>query len=329
MSSATKSYTIAFYNVENLFDTEDNPNTHDDDFLPSAKKRWTDKRYLNKLHKLSTVIPKIGEDDNIESPVIVGLAEVENKKVLIDLVETKHIKDQKYKFVHFDSLDERGIDVALLYKEEFKVDYTEVFSLNFSNENGSPDFTRDILLVKGLLNKQLVFIIVNHWSSRRSGVNETEHKRILAAKKVNQIILQIKKEEEDPKIIVMGDFNDNPNDNSLVSLEEDSQLFNPFKTVWSKDKGSLNYNFEWLMFDQILVSTNFLDPNSILEFEKANVYNTKFLTQYDGKFKGQPYRSHVGKHYKGGYSDHFPVFLILKLNKKSYLEVVRPIFFYI
>ena len=111
----------------------------------------------------------------------------------------------------------------------------------------------------------------------------------------------------------MGDFNDNPNNNSIRSIEETSQLYNPFKTVLSNEKGSMNYDFEWNLFDQILISTNFFDPKSTsLDFNKADVFNSKFLTQYHGKYKGQPFRTYVGKHYKGGYSDHFPVYIELE-----------------
>jgi endonuclease/exonuclease/phosphatase family metal-dependent hydrolase len=153
---------------------------------------------------------------------------------------------------------------------------------------------------------------VNHWSSRREGKTETEFKRLAAAKKVNSIITNVKKEDPNAKFIVMGDFNDNPDNNSIALMEDESGLFNPFKTVWSREKGSLSYNFQWHMFDQILFSTNFFDiHNSDLNFKNADVYNSKFLTQQQGKYKGQPLRTYVGKKYKGGYSDHFPIYIEL------------------
>jgi predicted extracellular nuclease len=310
-----KTYTLAFYNIENLFDLENDPLTNDDDFLPTSKKRWTPKRYENKLRKLGSVISKIGKDNTKTAPIVVGLAEVENKKVLSDLVNSEHLINESYSFVHFDSSDERGIDVALLYKPQFfKVESSETFSVYLQNEEGQQDFTRDILLVKGVLNGETLNIIVNHWSSRREGEKETEFKRLASAKKTNTIIADLKIKNPDAKIIVMGDFNDNPNNNSVKLLEEKSNLFNPFKTIWSQDKGSLNHNFEWNLFDQILFSTNFFDTNnSRLTFDKADVFNSKFLTQYDGKFKGQPFRTYVGKKYKGGYSDHFPIYICLKI----------------
>lgn len=308
------SYTIAFYNIENLFDTENDPLTHDDDFLPTSPKRWTLKRYTNKLKKLGTVMSKIGEEDTEVAPIIIGLAEVENKKVVSDLVRSKNLIEEAYSYVHYDSLDERGIDVALLYKSDvFKVESSETFSVYLKTETGKQDYTRDILLVKGVLHNESLNIIVNHWSSRREGVKETEFKRIAASNKVNSIIKNLKEEDSDAKIIVMGDFNDNPNNDSIALMEKESGLYNPFKTVWSRDKGSLNHDFQWNQFDQILFSTNFFDANnSELEFHKANVFNSKFLTQYHGKYKGQPFRTYVGKKYKGGYSDHFPIYIQLK-----------------
>lgn len=313
MTNSKNRFTIAFYNVENLFDIHNDPLTNDNDFVSTSAKRWVAKRYQNKLMKLGTVISKIGNENAEKAPVIIGLAEVENKKVVADLVNSKHLIDEAYKFVHFDSSDERGIDVALLYKNDFKVETSEVFSVYLQNNLGEQDYTRDILVVKGKLGAENLHIIVNHWSSRREGEKQTEYKRIAAAKKVNSIIEHIKNKNVNAKIIVMGDFNDNPNSASVSRLEKENQLYNPFKTVWSPNKGSVSYNFKWNCFDQILFSSNFFDANNAtLIYESANVFNPKFLTQNKGKYKGQPYRTYVGKKYKGGYSDHFPVFIELK-----------------
>lgn len=314
MDKTTETYTIAFYNIENLFDIDNDPLTHDDDFLPTSVNRWTPKRYQNKLKKLGTVISQIGVENTDVAPAIIGLAEVENQKVLSDLVNSKNLIKENYSYVHYDSMDERGIDVALLYKSDiFKYEKSETFSVYLQNDLGLQDYTRDILLVEGKLNNESVTILVNHWSSRREGVKETEFKRIAAAKAVNSILKKLKLENPNQKIIVMGDFNDNPNDNSLMLLEKESELFNPFKTVWSRDMGSLNHHFQWHLFDQILFSTNFFNSTSSnLVFKGAQVFNSKFLTQYKGKYKGQPFRTYVGKKYKGGFSDHFPVYIQLK-----------------
>ena len=314
MNNTIETYTIAFYNIENLFDIDNNPLTNDDDFLPTSAKRWTHKRYQNKLLKIGTVIPKIGTANPRVPPVLIGLAEVESSNVLSDLVESETMQNEAYSYIHYDSQDERGIDVALLYKSDvFKVENSETFSVYLQTDSGEQDFTRDILLVQGKLNNENLNIIVNHWSSRREGTKETEFKRLAAAKKVNAIIENIKTKDKHAKIIVMGDFNDNPNNDSISLMETESSLYNPFKTIWSYNKGSLNHNFQWHMFDQILFSTNFFDiNNSNLNFSRADVFNIDFLTQNQGKYKGQPFRTFVGKKYKGGYSDHFPVFIELK-----------------
>lgn len=315
MNKNYETHTIAFYNIENLFDLENDPLTNDDDFLPTSTKRWTKKRYTNKLRKLAKVISKIGKESTGESPAIVGLAEVENKNVLLDLIRTEGLSDEPYSFIHYDSLDERGVDVALLYKsDKFEILSSETFPVQLQSETGERDYTRDILLVEGKLKKNPLYIIVNHWSSRREGEKETEHKRLAAAKVVNTIINGIRKRDTSPQLIVMGDFNDNPENISLELLETESNLYNPFKTVHSYNKGSLSHDFQWNMFDQILFSHNLFDiSSSELRFAKADVFNPKFLTQYHGKYKGQPFRTYVGKKYKGGYSDHFPVYIQLKI----------------
>ncbi|MEM9680089.1 MAG: endonuclease [Bacteroidota bacterium] len=307
--------TIAFYNIENLFDTEDDEHTDDEDFLPNSKKRWTEKRYQNKLRKIGATIAQMGYNDT--APAIVGLAEVENESVVEDLIENKTLKSFNYDFVHYNSSDERGIDVAFIYKtSQFEVEHSETFSVYLEDKEGDRDYTRDILLVSGYLKGEYIHLIVNHWSSRREGEKETEFKRLAASNKVLSIISSLQDEHEDPKIIVMGDFNDNPNNKSITNLEDKAQLFNPFKTLWTRDRGSLNHNFEWHLFDQILFSTSFLHSiSSKMDFHHADIYDDKFLTQYHGKFKGQPFRTYVGKKYKGGYSDHFPVFVQFKTEK--------------
>ena len=307
-------YTIAFYNVENLFDTIDDPNKHDDDFLPGSEKRWTNKRYKKKIYKLGTAISQIGKERSGKSPILVGLAEVENKKVLDDLVNTNHLENHNYDYVHYDSPDERGIDVALLYqKKHFEVIDSQSISIDITAEGDSPDYTRDILLVEGLLNEERMYIIVNHWSSRREGVKETEFKRLIASEKVIEICNNIRDKDSDAKIVVMGDFNDDPSSKSIQQLTNTLNLYNPMETLLSYTRGSLNHKFKWNIFDQIIISTNFFETEKESHsFSKADIFDEEFLQQYKGKFKGQPFRTFVGAKYKGGYSDHFPVFIQLK-----------------
>lgn len=307
-------YTIAFYNLENLFDIYDDELTNDNDFLPSSDKKWTQKRYDNKLRKLGFSISNIGMEETQKSPALIGFAEVENEDVIIDLLLSKHLKDLPYDYVHFDSPDERGIDVALIYDNTFfKVISSETFPVLIIEEDGSRDYTRDILLVKGLFEGEPINIIVNHWPSRREGAEASEYKRLIASEKVSEIILQIKHNEQNPKIIVMGDFNDGPKSDSIKSLVNTNDLYNPMLNLHTFDRGTTNYNFAWDLFDQILFSTNLFEkiPNEIT-YNSTNIFDADFLKQFHGKYKGQPFRTYMGKKYKGGYSDHFPVYITIK-----------------
>ncbi|WP_452225631.1 endonuclease/exonuclease/phosphatase family protein [Lacinutrix chionoecetis] len=309
-----KRYAIAFYNIENLFDIYNDELTRDDDLIPTAEKRWTVKRYKNKLRKIGYVIANIGKKDVSRHPAIVGLAEVENEAVLEDLVSSKHLKDFNYKFVHYNSPDERGIDVALLYDDSiFKVAYSKSYNLELIDDLGIVDLTRDILLVSGLFEGLELHLIVNHWPSRRTGDIETAYKRMKASQKVTEIIHELKEKNPVAKVIVMGDFNDDPASESIKALERSHGLFNPMKTLLSQVRGTTSHNLNWNLFDQFLITHNFFErKKNALRYEDADIFDEDFLKENDGKYKGSPYRTYVGKRYKGGYSDHFPVYMILK-----------------
>ncbi len=307
-------YTIAFYNVENLFDIYNNPATNDEDFLPTSDKKWNQKKYSNKIRKLGYAISRIGTKHSGKPPSLVGLAEVENKNVITDLIHSKNLKNKNYNYVHFNSPDERGIDVALLYDT---TRFTELRSKNYNielmDEFGGIDYTRDILLVSGLFNGEKIHVIVNHWPSRRSGKDATEEKRLITSKKVTEIIKEVSENEDDPKIVIMGDFNDDPSSKSLKNLLKNNDLFNPMETLLSFTRGSSNHKFNWNLFDQILFTTNFFgQEENKHSFSHANIFDDIFLTQFEGKYKGNPFRTFVGRKYKGGFSDHFPVYIHLK-----------------
>ncbi|QHI37206.1 hypothetical protein IMCC3317_25840 [Kordia antarctica] len=311
-----KYHTIAFYNLENLFDTIDDKHKLDDDFLPEAARNWTPKRYDKKIYKLGSAITSFGSEDTTNVPVLIGVAEVENKKVMNDLVSSKPLAEFKYDFVHYNSPDERGIDVGLLYqKEHFEVIYSESIPILLYTEDGVRDFTRDTLYVKGLLNGEAIHVFVNHWSSRRQGANETSHKRIKAAQTVKSKINEIKAAENDPHIIIMGDFNDDPTSESIQNHLMDTELYNPMLKLLTIYKGSASYRGEWNLFDQIIFSTNFFDyKKGTHSFASADIFDEDFLTIWKGKYKGNPFRTYAGKKYLGGYSDHFPVYIKLKFN---------------
>lgn len=309
-------HTVAFYNLENLFDTIDDPNTLDDDFTPQGFKKWTPKRYRNKVHKLALTISEIGSESTTRPPALVGIAEVENEMVVQDLISSGPLKDLDYGYVHYDSPDERGIDTGLLYhKEFFEVLYSEPIPLMVYNLEGERDTTRDILYVHGKLNGETVHLFVNHWPSRRDGDVATDYKRLEAAKTIKSKMAHIESEHENPNYIIMGDFNDNPDSKSIQWLLKDTNLYNPMEKMGSPVRGSANYKRSWSLFDQIIVSHNFFNyEKGTHSFAHANIFDEHALTEWKGKYKGTPYRTYAGRKYIGGYSDHFPVYIQLKYN---------------
>ncbi|MEN8124693.1 MAG: endonuclease/exonuclease/phosphatase family protein [Bacteroidota bacterium] len=305
-------FSIAFYNLENLFDVNHNEYTLDKDFTPDGEFQWNKDRYDLKINNISNAISKIGKEYSNLPPVFLGLAEVENDNVLDDLVQSENLKPYQYDFVHYESPDERGIDVAFLYqKENFELDYSDTYTLYLTDNEENRDYTRDILLISGKLFSEPVFIIINHWPSRTNGTKFTENKRIKAAQLVQKIVAEIYKEVSNPKIIIMGDFNDVPNSNSINNILVTPDFFNPMLELQQKNKGSILHNGKWFLFDQIIFSNNFLSDVNI-QFKKAEVFDEYFLQEKHGKAKGAPLRTYLGKKYIGGYSDHFPVCAYLK-----------------
>ncbi|MGB0896987.1 MAG: endonuclease [Flavobacteriaceae bacterium] len=306
--------TIAFYNLENLFDTKDDPHTLDRDFLPWGKKFWTKKKYHKKVLKMGKAISKISSDKTGKAPVLVGLAEVENATVVADLVNSKYLKAANYSFVHYDSPDERGIDVALLVNnDDFTVEHSETIPISVYELDGVKDYTRDALYVQGNLNGEEVHVFVCHWPSRRNGADETSHKRIQAAKQITEYIRTNGGITERSKIIIMGDFNDNPVDDSVKNYLVTDLLYNPFEKLLNITRGSLSHYSQWHLFDQIIFSHNFFkSEKGKYSFQDADIFDHMFLKEWQGRNEGTPFRTYSGKQYLGGYSDHFPVYINLK-----------------
>ncbi|MGB5783608.1 MAG: endonuclease [Eudoraea sp.] len=309
-------HTIVFYNLENLFDVRDDQNTLDLDFTPKGKKRWTKRKYKKKLLKLANTISRIGVKTTNKPPALVGIAEVENEEVIKDLISTGALKNEDYDYVHYDSPDERGIDTALLYlRSNFKVLRSTPIPLLIINPEGERDTTRDILYVHGVLNGEEIHVFVNHWPSRRTGEEETDYKRIKAAETLRDYMNKIEKNYSTPNYIVMGDFNDGPDAISIRTLVESKSLFNPMEKLLTPERGSANYRRSWSLFDQILVSHSFFNyEKGTHSFAHANIFDDHQLKEWDGKYAGNPFRTYVGQKYKGGYSDHFPVYIQLKFN---------------
>ncbi len=308
---------IAFYNVENLFDTEDDPLTLDEDFTPSGKQKWTDERYRTKLQRIDQVVT------GMEYPVLLGLCEVENQVVLNDLCKTTSLAKNKYQFVHFDSPDRRGIDVALLYQKKlFKVINAEKIHVDFPDEivPNMPGYTsRDILVVEGYLpKKQKVHVIVAHFPSRRGGVKESEPKRTHVAKHVRDKVDEIFANDPSANIIFMGDLNDETTNKSVaVTLQAHSPidkpsskaLYNCFAELDATGAGSYNYRGNWNMLDQVILSGGFFLSDSPFKFHSATIYKEDYLMYKDKKNGLRPNRTYGGPNYYGGYSDHLPVFI--------------------
>jgi predicted extracellular nuclease len=307
---------IAFWNVENLFDTIDDPAVNDEEFLPAGKNKWTSERYNIKLDHLSKVILALG---NGTGPEILGMAEVENENVVKDLTQKTGLKKQDYGIVHYDSPDKRGIDVALIYKKKsFRVLESKPVNVSIPADTF---YTRDILLVKGILGKSdTIYIFVNHWPSRRGGQEASDNKRMHASNCLRAAEDSILKRFPNAQILAMGDFNDEPADKSIRALAygQDSvcgliDLMAPLK---EQGIGSYHYKKEKNLIDHILVTRSLEKPNGYF-LSEAHVFQQEWMMgeNYKGDPPG-PLHTYAGSRYIGGYSDHFPVYAELYLKKK-------------
>ena len=315
-----KIHTVAFYNLENLFDTINDVNKNDE-ASPIMEIRFNrGKIYREKVSNMAEVISQIGFEVTKRPPSILGICEVENRTVVEDLILDKKLGKYNYGIVHYESPDDRGIDVGLIYnKDVFKVKNSSSHDVFITGNNSSKRRnTRDQLVVSGYLDGELMHFIVNHWPSR--GADET--KRIAAAEVNNFIIDSLRNKYESPKIITMGDFNDDPFDKSIkkilgakknISDVKINDMYNPFETILvDEGVGSNAYRDKWQLFDQIILSKPFLDKNyKDYQLYKAGVFNKSFLINKKGKFKGYPFRSFSYGTFTGGYSDHLPPYIYL------------------
>ncbi|MBL7933394.1 MAG: endonuclease/exonuclease/phosphatase family protein [Bacteroidia bacterium] len=303
---------IGFWNVENLYDTLDDPLKNDNEFTPLGSNRWDSAKYHLKIDRLSEVISNMAIEEVKEGLAILGLCEVENKSVLRDLVESSRLKARAYEFLIIEGPDSRGIDPALIYSPVFfKVSGSAAFKVPMVVDTSHQ--TRNILLVRGQLQNEELVILVNHWPSRRGGEINSRPNRISAAMKAKQICDSIRKAAPKTKIIVMGDFNDDPIDKSVEKITKSGLFFNPMEGPFKKGIGTLAWRDRWNLFDQILLSGSFLSGDQkSWQFSDVRIYNKNFLRVATGNFKGYPYRTYSGGVYSGGYSDHFPVYILLK-----------------
>lgn len=311
-------YAAAFYNLENLFDTESDAMINDDEFTTGGANRWTPEKYRKKQQNMAKVISRIGKKFCPTGPAIIGLCEVENRRVLDDLVKQPALAAASYGIVHYDSPDRRGVDVAMLYHpQQFQVVSSKVLPYHLER---LPDYsTRDILLVSGKLAGEMLHVFVNHWPSRYGG--KSSELREHAASIVRQAVDSLYTLDPQSKIIIMGDLNDDPTDRSVrVVLEAkkyaeqvgDTGLLNTMWQHYDRGIGSLGYQGKWNLFDQIIVSKPLLgEDRSALKFWKSEIYNPEFLITQEGRYKGYPFRTFSGNVFQNGFSDHFPTLIYL------------------
>lgn len=312
---------IGFYNTENFFDVADDPDKFENEYTPEGSRKWTQNRYENKVWKIASVISELGFKETGSPPLFLGLAEIENDSVLKDLINSEHLKEFNYDFIHFDSLDERGIDNAILYRKDLiELIKSEPIRLVYRNPENydDTDFSRDILYAKFKLGGSEIHSFVVHLPSRRDvDVNRNFRNEILM--KIRIRVDQILEVDPQAQIVVMGDFNGNPNDSDarLILKTTDvlnftsNEMYNPMIQMFPK-KGSLKHEGRWILFDQILFSQSFFERTvgGIL-FHSAHIYNDRSVQDWNRRFKGSPFRTYAGKKYLGGYSDHFPVYAII------------------
>ncbi|MEI7676320.1 MAG: endonuclease/exonuclease/phosphatase family protein [Bacteroidales bacterium] len=307
---------MAFYNLENLFDTI--PGSNDSEYSPNGSAKWNTFKYNNKLANMSYSISKFAIEKCPLGPAVIGVSEVENQSVMEDLVKQKNIASRNYQIVHYESPDYRGIDVGLLYNPRlftYEASQARVFKIK-----SDPGFkSRDQLVVRGRIDGELFHVVVNHWPSRRG--DRSSSFREAAAALAKSIVDSVEQAWPETKVVVMGDLNDDPSDVSVSKVlgakKKQSDvvsggLYNPFWEILDGGVGSLAYKGQWNLFDQIMVNDKLLGKDrSTLKFFKAEVFNREFLKQQEGEFKGYPLRTSAGGVWLNGYSDHFPSIMFM------------------
>lgn len=330
LAQSKKNYQVAaigFYNLENLFDTLDDPYKIDEDFLPKGNYNYTSQVYNKKLQNLAKVISGMATDKESKvqipgGPAIIGISEIENANVVRDLIRQPALKDRNYKIVHFESPDARGVDVGLIYRPDlFHVLSAHSLYVDITEDSGRKSKTRDILYTTGILAGDTVHVMVGHWPSRSGGEAASMWKRQRAAKVCRNVIDSLHKINPDTKIIVMGDLNDDPVSPSVaktlgaigdIDKVKTNSMYNPWMSFFKKGIGTLGYNDSWNLFDQIIISGSIVtNPNQGWKYHKAEIYNRQYMISQFGRYKGYPHRSFSNSKWIDGYSDHFPTLIYL------------------
>ena len=323
-----KPYKVVFYNLENFFDTQNDPDVLDDEFTPDGPKKWTQDKYDKKLHNIEKVFFDIAAI-NKDYPAVIGVCEVENRNVLEDIVATQKLAPANYRIVHYDSPEARGVDAAFIHRpdvlklEGSKAIRTVIPSL--------PDFkTRDIVTMWGKIEGEDFLFMVAHWPSRLGGKEASEFKRVAVGRQMRQIADSVRALRPATKVVMMGDFNDDPIDESVSGAEgmgakikvkevQPADYYAPYAALLKAGYGTLAYGDAWNIFDNIVVSGNLLDNEKgklqIQKSEKSkfygNIFRRHYMVQKEGQYKGYPLRTFVGNNFQGGFSDHFPVYIYI------------------
>ncbi|GAL62745.1 hypothetical protein JCM19300_3313 [Algibacter lectus] len=317
-----KIHTVAFYNLENLFDTINDPNKLDEYSPMMELKTNRGLVYKKKIRNMARVLADIGKGVTNTAPSIIGVCEVENKAVLEDLVNDSLLVDIDYGIVHYNSTDVRGIDVALLYKKNaFTPISTSSHELKiYDPETSKRVYTREQLLVSGNLEGETIHLIVNHWPSRRGGEAKSRPKRVAAAKLNKRLLDSLQTIDPYAKVLIMGDLNDNPNNASVKKVLKAKPtkkvglkgIYNPYINFFKDGMGTTAYRDSWSLFDQIMVTKPFLEKDyTSFQFYKAGIYNKNYIITKLGAYKGYPLRSFGYHGFNNGFSDHFPVYVYL------------------
>lgn len=323
---AQKPYKVMFYNLENFFDTINDPEILDDEFTPEGAKAWNSAKYAKKLSNVERVLFDIAAIDH-NYPAVIGFAELENRSVLEDIVATKKLAPADYRIVHYDSPDARGVDVAFLYRPDlFELEGSAPVKTEIPTQ---PNFrTRDILTMWGKIAGEPFYFMVIHWPSRLGGKEASAFRRIAVGEQMRRLADSVLQQNPATKIVAMGDFNDDPTDPSMIEglgtkgrmkELEAGDFFNPFIEMYKAGLGTLAYGDAWNLFDNIVVSENLArGTTGELQLQRGgkskyygNIFRGHYMVQREGQYRGYPLRTFVGNTFQGGFSDHFPVYIYI------------------
>lgn len=323
---AQKPHMVVFYNLENLFDTINDPDKWDDEFLPDGDKKWNSVKYQKKLSNMERVLFDIAAI-NKNFPAVIGVSEIENRLVLEDLIAQPKLSHGNYRIVHYDSPDRRGVDCAFFYRPDvFKLEGSKAHKFDMP---GMPNFyTRDLVTMWGTIEGEPFFFLVSHWPSRLGGKEASDPKREAAARQCRRIADSVRMANPNTKVVIMGDLNDDATDKSVTEVLGAKgnikklvagDLYNPYIDVLKAGYGTLAYRDSWNLFDNIIVSENLATGSTgELKLQRGegtkfygNIFRRSYMIQREGQYKGYPLRSFVGNNFQNGFADHFPVYIYI------------------